>query len=208
MGIFGETEGHEEHGHEEEHGDEEEEDGHGHAHGSLDPHFWFDPARVQQAVNSIAAQLSTADPAGQTSYRDNAAAYNRELDDLHAWISEQVAALPEDRRVLVTSHDAFQYYAQRYGFEVVGAIFPLTTEVEPSAQDLAMLIETIEHEGVPAVFTETTHSDRLARRVSEETGAALIGGLYSGSLGEPGGEAGNYIDMMRFNTMTIVEALK
>ena len=208
VGIFGETEGHEEHGHEEEHGDEEEEDAHGHAHGSLDPHFWFDPLRVQQAVNSIAAQLSTADPAGQTSYRDNAAAYNRELDDLHAWITEQVAALPEDRRVLVTSHDAFQYYAQRYGFEVVGAIFPLTTEAEPTAQDLAMLIETIEHEAVPAVFTETTHSDRLARRVSEETGATLVGGLYSGSLGELGGEAGNYIDMMRFNTTIIVEALK
>ena len=71
-----------------------------------------------------------------------------------------------------------------------------------------MLIETIEHEGVPAVFTETTHSDRLARRVSEETGATLVGGLYSGSLGESGGEAGNYIDMMRFNTTIIVEALK
>ena len=207
VGIFGETEGHEEHGHEEEHG-EEEEDGHAHAHGSLDPHFWFDPVRVQQAVNSIAAQLSTADPAGQTSYRDNAAAYNRELDDLHAWITEQVAALPEDRRVLVTSHDAYQYYAQRYGFEVVGTIFPLTTEVEPSAQDLAMLAELIEHEGVPAVFGETTHSDRMLQRIAEETGATIIGGLYSGSLGESGGEAGNYIDMMRFNTTTIVEALK
>ena len=208
VGIFGETEGHEEHGHEEEHGDEEEEDAHGHGHGSLDPHFWFDPARVQQAVNVIAAQLSTVDSAGQTMYRENAAAYNRELDDLHAWITEQVAALPEDRRVLVTSHDAYQYYAQRYGFEVVGTIFPLSTEVEPSAQDLAMLAELIEHEGVPVVFGETTHSDRMLRRIAEETGAIIVTGLYSGSLGEPGGEAGNYLDMMRFNTTTIVEALK
>ena len=212
VGIYGETEGHEDHGHEEEHeGEEEEEHGHdehGHAHGEFDPHFWFDPVRVQQAVNSISAQLSTLDPEGQTYYRDNAAAYNRELDDLHAWIEDKVGELPEDRRVLVTSHDAFQYYAQRYGFEVVGAILPLTTDVEPSAQELAMLIETIEHEGVPAVFAETTHSDRLVRRVAEETGAELVGGLYSGSLGEPGGEAGNYIDMMMFNTTTIVEALK
>ena len=187
VGIFGETEGHEEHGHEEEDAHMEEgEDEHGHAHGALDPHFWFDPLRVQQAVNSITAQLSTVDPAGQTQYRENAAAYNRELDDLHAWITEQVAMLPDDHRVLVTSHDAYQYYAQRYGFEVVGTIFPLSTEVEPSAQDLAMLTELIEHEGVPVVFGETTHSDRMLRRIAEETGATIIGGLYSGSLGESG----------------------
>ena len=201
VGIFGETEGHEEHGHE-----EEEDDGHG--HGALDPHFWFDPLRVQQAVSSIAAQLSTVDPAGQTFYRDNAAAYTQELDDLHAWITEQVGTLPEDRRVLVTSHDSFQYFAQRYGFEVAGAIFPVTTESEPTAQDLAMLIETIEHEGVPAVFTEKSHSERLARRVAEETGATLIGGLYTGSLGDAGGEAGTYLDLMRHNTTAIVEALR
>ncbi len=210
VGVFGETEGHEEHGHEEEEHMEEGEDehGHDHAHGEQDPHFWFDPVRVQQAVNVIAAQLSTVDSDGQTAYRENAAAYNRELDDLHAWITEQVSVLPEDHRVLVTSHDAYQYYAQRYGFEIVGTIFPLSTEVEPSARDLAMLAELIEHEGVPAVFGETTHSDRMLRRIAEETGATIISGLYSGSLGEPGGEAGNYIDMMRFNTTTIVEGLK
>ena len=205
VGIYGETEGHEEHGHEEEHEGEGHEDEH--AHGELDPHFWFDPLRVQQAVNAIAAQLSTADPAGQTQYRENAAAYNRELDDLHAWIEEQVSVLDEDHRVLVTSHDSFQYFAQRYGFEVAGAIFPVTTEIEPTAQDLAMLIETIEHEGVHAVFTERSHSERLAQRVAEETGAELVGGLYTGSLGEPGSEADNYIDLMRHNTTIMVEAL-
>ena len=203
VGILGETEGLEEHGHEMEREDEEE-----HAHGSLDPHFWFDPVRVKQAINSIAARLSTADPAGQTYYRDNATAYIRELDDLHAWIEEQVAYLPEDRRVLVTSHDSFQYFAQRYGFEVAGAIFPFTTEAEPTAKDLAELIEVIEHEGVPAVFTEKSHTNRLAQRVAEETGATLIGGLYTGSLGDEGSEAGTYLDLMRYNTTTMVEALK
>ena len=201
VGIYGETEGLEEHGH----GEEEEDD---HDHGELDPHFWFDPQRVQQAVSSIAAQLSTADPEGRTYYRDNADAYNRELDDLHTWITEQVEALPEDQRVLVTSHDSFQYFAQRYGFEVAGAIFPVTTEAEPTARDLAMLIETIEHEGVPAVFTEESHSQRLAQRVAEETGATLVGGLYTGSLGDAGGVAGTYIDLMRHNTTIIVEALQ
>ena len=207
VGIYGETDDHEEHGHEEEH-DEGEEDEHGHGHGELDPHFWFDPLRVKQTVNSIAVQLSTHDPDGQTLYRDNAAAYNEQLDDLHAWITQQVAALPENRRVLVTSHDSFQYFAKRYGFEVAGAIFPVTTEAEPTARDLAMIIETIEHEGVPAVFTERSHSERLAQRVAEESGAILIGGLYTGSLGEAGGEAGTYIDLMRHNTTIIVEALQ
>ena len=116
---------------------------------------------------------------------------------------------PEDRRVLVTSHDSFQYFAQRYGFEVAGAIIPgVTTEAEPSAQDLAELIETIEHEGVPAVFTETIISDRLAQRIAEEAGAKLVAGLYTGSLSEPDGDAGTYLDMMRHNTTIIVEALR
>ena len=185
----------------EDHGDED-------GHGSLDPHFWFDPLRVKQAVNSIADQLSTADPAGQTIYRDNAAAYNRELDALHAWIQEEVEQLPEERRMLVTSHDTFQYFAQRYSFKVVGAIFPVTTEREPTGQELAEIVETIKREGVPAVFAEKSHSDRLGRRIAEETGATLIGGLYTGSLGPPGGEAGTYLDLMRYNVNTIVEALQ
>ena len=203
VGILGETEDHEERGHAE---PAEEHDAHD--HGELDPHFWFDPLRVKQAVGSIAARLSAADPAGQSFYRDNAAAYNRELDGLHDWISEQVEELPESRRALVTSHDFFQYFAVRYGFEVVGAILPITTDAEPTARDLEELIETIRHEGVPAVFTERSHNERLAQRVAEETGATLVGGLYSGSLGETGGEAGAYIDMMRHNTSIIVENLR
>ena len=201
VGVLGETGGHEEAGHGDDGGD-------GHGHGALDPHFWFDPQRVEQAINSIAAQLSTADPASQTFYRDNAAAYTRELQDLDAWIQQQVDTLPEERRLLVTSHDSFQYFAKRYGFEIVGAVMPVTADVEPTAQELTELIETIEHEGVPAVFAEKSHSDRLARRVAEETGATLIGGLYTGSLGEPGSEAGTYLDFMRYNVQTIVEALQ
>ena len=201
VGVLGESEGHEEHGHE-----EGEDDGHG--HGELDPHFWFDPLRVKQAVNSIAAQLSTIDPEGQASYRENAADYSNALDELHAWIEEKVATLPHERRLLVTSHDSFQYFAKRYDFEVVGAIFPISTETEPTAKELAELIETIEHAGAPAVFAEKSHSDRLGQRVAEQTGATLIGGLYTGSLGEPGGDAGTYIDLMRYNVNVIVEALQ
>lgn len=215
VGILGDAGGHPEAGHDD-HGahdaDDDDDDGHdeheGHDHGELDPHFWFDPLRVKQAVNRVAERLSAADPEGQDFYRHNAAAYNGQLDALHSWIGEQVGTLAEDRRVLVTSHDSFQYFAQRYGFEVAGAIFPVTTEAEPSAQDLAELIETIEHEGVPAVFTETIISDRLAQRIAEETGAKLVAGLYTGSLSKPDGDAGTYLDLMRHNTTIIVEALR
>ena len=201
-----EADGHEEH---DDHDGEGEAGGHDHQHGALDPHIWFDPLRVQQAVNAIAAELSRADPAGQAYYQENAAAYNRELDALHAWIQEQVATLPEERRLLVTSHDSFQYFAVRYGFRVVGAVIPsTTTEVEPTAQELSELIETIEHTGATAVFAENTQSNRLAQRVAEETGVKLIGELYTGSLGQPGGEAGTYPDLMRFNTTVIVEGLR
>ena len=200
VGVLGESEGHEEHGH----GAME-----GHDHGELDPHFWFDPLRVKQAVNSIAAQLATIDPRNTQLYRDNAAAYGAELDSLHTWIEGRVATLPEERRLLVTSHDSFQYFAQRYGFEVVGAILPsVTTEYDPTAQELAELIETIEHEGAVAVFGERTHSTRLAERIAEETGAKFVSGLYTGSLGEPGSEAETYLDLMRFDVDTIVEALQ
>ena len=186
----------------------EGEEGHeGHGHGLLDPHFWFDPLRVKEAVNSIAAKLSALDPAGSEVYQGNAAAYNQELDSLHAWIEQEVARLPEVRRKLVTSHDSFQYFAERYGFKVVGAILPLNIEREPTAQELARLVETVEHEGVSAIFTEKSQSDRLGRRVAEETGAELIGGLYTGSLSESGGDAGSYIALMRYNVTTIVEAL-
>ena len=177
-------------------------------HGPLDPHFWFDPTRVRQAVDVISAELSTLDPDGQSFYRGNADSYNRQLDELHDWIQAQVSLLPEEDRLLITFHDSFQYFAQRYGFRIVGSVFPVTTESEPTAQDLAELIETIEHEGAPAVFTEKSHSERLARRIAGGTGAKHVGGLYTGSLGAPGGEAGTYLDLMRYNVETIVGALQ
>ncbi len=208
-GIFGEDDHdeEEEEGHDED-GDSDGEEEDDQEHGSLDPHFWFDPLRVQSAVNEIAARLSTLDPEGADYYTSNADSYIRELGELHSWVQERVEAIPEENRILVTSHDSFQYFATRYDFEVVGAIFPTTTEAEPTAQDLAALVETIEHEGARVVFGENVYSDRLAQRIAEETGAAVVGSLYTGSLGEPGGEAGTYVEMMRFNVNTIVAALK
>ena len=132
-----------------EHLTSEGEDEHeGHGHGIRDPHFWFDPLRVKLAVNDIAARLSVIDPDGRAIYSSNASAYNAQLDELHAWTQEQVTAVPEERRFLVTSHDSFGYFANLYDFEVVGVILSTTTEVEPSPADLAELSHEVEEYNV------------------------------------------------------------
>ena len=207
-----------EHGHDEdeedEHGhDEDEEDEHGHGHdehdhGPLDPHFWFDPMRVKVAVNEIAARLSAIDPDNASVYSQNASAYGEQLDELHAWIQEQVSAVAPERRLLVTSHDSFSYFAEVYGFEIVGLVIPsLATHVEPSAEHIAELVDVVREHDLPALFGETTVSERLAQTIATETGAQLFR-LYSGSLGPEGSGADTYLGMMRTNVERIVEALR
>ena len=186
---------------------EGEEEHEGHGHGIHDPHFWFDPIRVKLVVNDLAARLSVLDPDGRDTYTANAAAYSAQLDELHAWTQESVAAVPEERRFLVTSHDSLGYFANLYGFEVVGVILSTTTEVEPSPADLAELTHEVEEYGVPAIFGETSVSERLARSIAAESGAELVH-LYSGSLGIEGSGAETYLDMVRTNVQRIVDALK
>ena len=179
----------------------------GHGHGVNDPHFWFDPLRVKLAVKDISARLSALDPERSAVYGANAAAYNARLDELHAWTEEQVSTVPEERRLLVTSHDSLGYFANLYGFEVVGVILSTTTEVEPSAVGLARLVDAVTANGAPAVFGETTVSERLAQTVATESGARLVR-LYSGSLGPEGSGAETYIGMVRTNISRIAEALR
>ena len=186
---------------------EGEEEHEGHGHGIHDPHFWFDPLRVKLVVSDIATRLATLDPERGDVYDANASAYNARLDELHAWTERQVGAVPEERRLLVTSHDSLGYFANLYGFEVVGVILSTTTETEPSPADLAELSDTLEELRVPTVFGETTVSERLADAVATESGARLVR-LYSGSLGTGGSGAESYIEMVRTNIERIVEALK
>ncbi len=186
---------------------EEEGEHDDHGHGTYDPHFWFDPLRVQVAVDAIAARLAELDPERGDDYRAAAAAYKSELDELHGWTSEQVEALPEERRLLLTSHDSLGYFASLYDFDVVGVILSTTTETTPSASDLAELAHEIEESGVPAVFGETTVSERLAAALADESGASLVR-LYSGSLGVEGSGAESYIAMVRTNVTRIVDALR
>ena len=187
-----------------EEGDEEHDD---HGHGIHDPHFWFDPLRVKLVVSDIAARLAALDPGRADAYRANADAYNARLDALHAWTEEQVGAIPAERRLLVTSHDSLGYFAERYGFEVVGVILSITTEVEPSAAALIELTDEVGKYGVPAVFGETTVSERLADALATESGAVLVR-LYSGSLGTEGSGAETYIEMVRTNVGRVTEALR
>ena len=177
--------------------------------GPFDPHFWFDPLRVQQAVTEIAVRLSAIDPDGGSAYEANAKAYNKELDGLHAWIGERVALLPRERRRLVTSHDSYQYFADRYGFDIVGTVMlGVTTEREPSAAEMTRLVDEVRKQDVAAVFTETTMSDRLARTVADETGVQVVSELYTGSLGTPDTGADTYVGMMRTDVEIMVDALK
>ena len=185
-------------------------DDHGHddhAHGLYDPHFWFAPLRVKVAVDAIAERLAELDPDRGDDYRDAATAYKAELDELHGWTQQQVEAVPQERRLLLTSHESLGYFAALYGFDVVGVILSTTTEATPSAADLAELAHEIEDLGVPAVFGETTVSERLAAALADEAGVALVR-LYSGSLGAEESGAESYIGMVRTNVTRIVDALR
>ena len=135
-------------------------------------------------------------------------AYRQELIDLDQWILEQVAQIPEANRELVTDHQLFIYFANRYGFEQIGAIVPgYSTLSEPSAQELAQLEDAIRELGVRAIFVGNTVNPALAQRVANDTGTKLVF-LYTGSLTEATGPAPTYLDYMRFNVQAIVEALK
>lgn len=174
-----------------------------------DPHFWLDPNLVIRYVENIRDGLSQVDPEGASVYAANAAAYIEQLKALDAWIVEQVQQVPPERRLLVTNHESFGYFADRYGFKIVGAVLPsVSTGASPSAQQLARLVDHIRASGAPAIFLETGSDTRLAEQVAAETGARVVSDLYTHSLTEPDGPAPSYLAMMRHNVTQIVNALK
>ncbi len=174
-----------------------------------DPHFWLDPNNVIKYVENIRDGLSTADPEGAATYQTNADAYIAKLKELDRWIADRTKEVPEARRLLVTNHESFGYFADRYGFKIIGTLLPsVSTGSSPSAQQLAQLIDHIKATGAKAIFLETGTNPQLAEQVAIETGSRVVTNLYSHSLTEAGGPAPTYIDMMKFNTTTIVDALK
>ena len=185
---------------------EEPEVEHGH---EGDPHFWLDPDNVIKYVENIRDGLSKADPEGAATYRANAGAYIAKLEELDRWIAGRVKEVPEASRLLVTNHESFGYFADRYGFKIIGTLLPsVSTGSTPSAQQLAQLIDHIKAAGAKAIFLETGTNPQLAEQVAKETGSQVVTNLYSHSITEAGGPAPTYIDMLKFNTNAIVDALK
>jgi ABC-type Zn uptake system ZnuABC Zn-binding protein ZnuA len=174
--------------------------------GELDPHFWLDPVNVMGYVENIRDALTQADPAGEAEYAANAEAYIAELQELDSWIESQVEQIPPERRLLVTNHESFGYFADRYGFEVVGTVLGTGgAGGAPSAQQLASLVAAIEGSGAPAIFLEAGSNTTLAEQVAREAGAQVVTDLLMHSTGP---DAPTYIDMMRWNVTRIVEALR
>jgi len=189
------------------HGGGAQQPGTGEAAGQPNPHVWFDVRNILAWTKTVLGTLSTLDPAHGSSYRANADAFAQELEDLDAWILEQVAILPQANRRLVTNHETMGYFARRYDFELVGAVYPLSPSSEPSARDLAALEEAIRLHGLRVLFTEGTVSPVLADQVARDTGVRLVP-LYTESLGPPGSGAESYISMMRYDVHAIVAALQ
>lgn len=170
-----------------------------------DPHVWGNVENVIRMVERIAQELAEQVPGEATFFQTNAAAYRAELEELHAWIGEQIQTIPPPNRVLVTTHDAFAYYTQAYGLKMGGSLLGISTEEQPSAQTVARLVEEIRALRVPAIFAETTLNPALIQTVAAEAGVKVAEQeLYSDSLGEPGSGAETYVAMMRHNTCTIV----
>ena len=170
-----------------------------------DPHWWHSIGNMRKATRAVRDALEKSDPSDREMFEKNAAAYLAKLDALEKWAKAKIAELPRDKRKLVTSHDAFQYFARDFGF----TIFPVkgvSSSDEPSSRNVADLVQTIKQQHVKAVFFENIENPKVLREITSETGAKVGGELYADGLGE--GDASTYDGMFRHNVTVIVEALK
>lgn len=189
-----------------------ETDGHGHNHkhkhsDRYDPHAWQEIANVKIYAANIRDALIGVDPAGKATYERNAAGYLLKLDALETEIRQLFAGLSEKERRVITSHDAFHYFGDAYGIEFLAAQ-AAGGDTQPSARDVARLIQQIRKQGVKAVFVENISDPRIVQQIAKETGAKIGGTLYSDALSEANGPAATYLDMMRHNAKTIAAALR
>ena len=190
---------------EEEHN--EEEGAHDRDHGEFDAHVWMDPTLVAAWTAEIADALAEVDPDHGADYARRADALAGELHALDAWVRERVAAIPRDRRILITDHGMFGYFAARYGFTVLDTIIPgFSTASEPSARHVAGLHDAIAEHAVPAIFVGLTVRSQAAQVMADDLGIEVVP-VYTGSLSEPDGPAATYPDFIRTNVERIVAAL-
>jgi zinc/manganese transport system substrate-binding protein len=186
-------------------GDASEEDD----HGDLDPHVWQDPERMARATMLIADELAAHTDCDPAELTERAETYSAEIRAVDAAIAQELDAIPVDQRVLVTNHDAFGYFADRYGFEVLGTVIPSgSTLAEPSSSELAALAELIVEVGVPAIFAETSQSTALAEALADETGRPVeVVELDADALGDEGSGAATYLELLQTNADRVVAAL-
>ncbi|MQA77688.1 MAG: zinc ABC transporter substrate-binding protein [Streptosporangiales bacterium] len=199
---------HEEGTQEHEEGGEEAE----HEHGEEDPHIWQDPRNAKKMSATIAAALEKADPSHKAEYQADLESYEDRLDRLDADIAKQISSIPKDQRRLVTNHDAFGYYVERYDLTFVGSIIPsFDTSAELSGKELDTLVGKIKAQHVKAVFSEASLPPKTAETIGTRAGVTVVAGedaLYGDTLGPAGSDAATYIAMMEHNTKTIVGALR
>ena len=195
------------------HDHDADDDGHDHGHhhgdGDADPHAWHDVQNAIAMVRVIAEALTAADPGHAEAYAANRDLSIDQLEALDAYVVQRVSALPEDRRKLVTTHDAFGYFADRYGFTVISVMGAFSTAAgDPSAAAMAAVIDEMRGADVHAVFVENILSPKLTERLAEQGNAAVVATLYSDSLGPAGSDGDTYLKMMRHNVDAIVGALQ
>jgi ABC-type Zn uptake system ZnuABC Zn-binding protein ZnuA len=174
--------------------------------GEADPHIWQDPGNAQRMAANIERGLAAAEPADATAFAANLAAYTKELEALDAEVERQIDGLANKK--VVTNHDAFGYYLDRYGLELVGSVIPsFDTSAELSGRDIRDLVAKIKATGVKAIFSETSLPPRAAETIGREAGVKVVVGadaLYGDALGPPGSDGDTYLKMIRHNTATIV----
>lgn len=179
--------------------------------GHYDPHLWFDVSLWAETLPTIVEGLSQVDPEGRAGYEARAAEVRARLAELQAFCLEQAARLPEDGRILVTSHDAYNYFGRAYGFRVVG-LQGISTLSEAALADRSALVDFIKEQKVPAIFVETSVNPAAINQVAEDAGVRIGGELFSDAMGAPGEmrgpyDVGTYDGMVRYNITTIVDAL-
>jgi zinc/manganese transport system substrate-binding protein len=185
---------------------ESEDDPGGQDRHAYDPHAWQSITNAKTYIANIRDGLIAADAAGRETYAANASRYLAELDQLEGEVKAAIARIPASRRRVITTHDAFGYFARAYGMTFI-APQGVSTEAEASAKGVARIIRQVRSERIPAVFLENVSDPRLMDRIAKETGARIGGKLYSDALSAPGGPAATYVDMMRNNIRAFSAAL-
>lgn len=175
----------------------------------IDPHVWHLPENAMLMIQSITEAFEQADPDHAQNYKQRTESYLKELKVLNDWIATQTASLPKERRKLVTTHDTFGYFADRYDFEVLSVLGSVSSESsDPSAGQVAEMIQRVRSLGVPAIFAENILNPELTNQIAKEAAVSVVPTLYTDALGLPDSPGKDYLSMMRFNVRTIVEALR